>query len=128
MRFVAPFSVLVLLGLLVTGGLEAAPPPLTACGAPGKGPCALQEWMREQLARPYALRRFDELAGNASALVSLNPNPAEWKDWNDFAQAAARAAQAHDEEHVLQACTRCHHSYRREYVEKYRMRALLLPH
>ncbi len=80
--------------------------------------------MREELARPYAERRFEQLELNAAALLSLNPNPAEWSEWSGFAQAAAHAARAHDEEHVLQACTRCHHTYRREYVEKYRGRAL----
>ena len=80
--------------------------------------------MRQQLAGPYAQRHFDELAAHASALGRFNPNPAEWRDWGAFAQAVVQAAQAHDEEQVLQACTRCHHSYRREYLEKYRERAL----
>ena len=81
--------------------------------------------MREQLARPYAARHFDQLALNAGALIGLNPNPVEWRDWGTFARAAVHAAQAHDEEHVLQACTRCHHTYRQDYVEKYRGRALV---
>ena len=115
-------AVLVLLGAAAPN--TVAVPPLTACGVPGKGPCPLQGWMRDELARPYARRSFDELALNARALAGFNPDPTEWRDWGDFAQQAARAAEAHDEVHVLQACTRCHHSYRHEYVEKYRARAV----
>jgi hypothetical protein len=81
--------------------------------------------MREQLARPYALRRFDELASNAEHLVGLNPDPKAWSDWDGLAHEAARAAAAHDEEGTLRACTGCHRRYRHDYVEKYRARALV---
>lgn len=80
--------------------------------------------MRAQLARPYALRRFEELAHSAEALVAFNPNPAEWHDWDEFAHYAARAAAAHDEAQTLRACSQCHRAHRREYVERYRSREL----
>jgi cytochrome c553 len=80
--------------------------------------------MREELAKPYATRHFDQVALSAAALVRLNPSPTQWRDWDAFAQDAAHAARAHDAEHLLQACTRCHRAYRREYVEKFRQRAL----
>ncbi|MEO8900572.1 MAG: hypothetical protein ABI488_02965 [Polyangiaceae bacterium] len=76
------------------------------------------------MARPYAQRRFDELAQNAEALVALNPNRAEWHDWDEFAHDAARAANAHDEAQTLRACSECHRAHRREYVERYRSREL----
>jgi cytochrome c553 len=76
------------------------------------------------LARPYAQRHFDELAASAEALIKLNPDPAGWQDWGEYARAAVQAARAQDEEHVLQACTRCHRAYRREYIETYRGRPL----
>jgi hypothetical protein len=80
--------------------------------------------MREEMALPYATRRFDELAGNALALVAQNPKPEEWGDWNELAQHAARAAKAHDEVQTLRACTQCHRAHRREYVAQYRERAV----
>jgi hypothetical protein len=80
--------------------------------------------MRERLARPYALRRFGELGANAGVLVTLNPNPTEWRDWDGFARDVQQAAAARDEEGALHACSQCHRSYRREYVETYRERAL----
>jgi hypothetical protein len=80
--------------------------------------------MREQMALPYAARRFDDLAGNAAALVALNPAPNEWRDWDELAGDAVRAAKAHDEEQTLHACTQCHRARRREYVTQYRERPL----
>lgn len=80
--------------------------------------------MREQMAQPYATRRFDELASNAMALVALNPNPKAWRDWDELALDAARAARAHDEARTLRACTQCHHAHLPEYVAQYRGRPL----
>jgi hypothetical protein len=80
--------------------------------------------MRSEMARPYATRRFDELAGSAVALLALNPKPQEWGDWGDLAQDVARAAKAHDEVQTLRACTRCHRAHRHDYVTQYRERAL----
>lgn len=124
MRFVALFAWLALGFLFIANAVRAAGTPPTACGGAGKAPCPLQSWMREELARPYAARRFDQVALNTAALIRLNPSPEEWRDWETFAQQAGRAALAHDEEHLLQACTRCHRTYRREYIEKFRQRAL----
>jgi hypothetical protein len=78
--------------------------------------------MREQMALPYAARRFDELAGNALALVALNPNPKEWSDWDELAVNAARACKAHDEAQTLRVCTQCHRAHRQEYLRQYRER------
>ena len=78
--------------------------------------------MRAQLARPYAERRFDQLARNAEALVAVNPNPAVWHDWDELARDAARGADAHDEVQTLRACSQCHRRYRSEYLERYRSR------
>jgi hypothetical protein len=80
--------------------------------------------MRERMAKPYAKRRFDELAGNAAALVGLNPEPKEWGDWDELARDAVRAAQARDEVQTLRACTHCHRAHRQDYVTQYRERAL----
>jgi hypothetical protein len=105
--------------------LRAAPTAATSvCGSPGKPPCPLQAWMREQMARPYASRSFDELAGSAVALVALNPKPKEWGDWDELARDVARGAKAHDEIQTLRACTQCHHTRRQDYVSQYRERAL----
>jgi hypothetical protein len=80
--------------------------------------------MREQMAMQYATRRFDQLACNAVALVALNPNPKAWRDWDELAMDAARAAKAHDEVQTLRACTQCHRAHRPEYVAEYRERPL----
>ena len=80
--------------------------------------------MRERMAKPYATRSFDELAGNAAALVALNPRPKEWGDWDGLAKDAARAANGRDEVRTLRACTQCHRAHRRDYVTQYRERAL----
>ncbi|MEP7053168.1 MAG: hypothetical protein ABJB12_22575 [Pseudomonadota bacterium] len=84
--------------------------------------------MRAQFARPYATRDFDQLARNAAALAALNPNPVGWSEWTSFARAAEQAARAHDDEALLQSCTRCHRAYRKEYVEQYRERAFASSH
>ncbi|HEY1533925.1 MAG TPA: hypothetical protein VGF76_07895, partial [Polyangiaceae bacterium] len=93
-------------------------------GSPGKPACPLQAWMREQMAAPYATRRFDELASNALALVALNPDPRGWRDWDELAVNAARACKAHDEAQTLRVCTQCHRTHRQEYLTQYRARAL----
>jgi len=80
--------------------------------------------MRERMAKPYATRSFDELAGNAAALVALNPRPKEWGDWEKLAKDAARAAKGRDEVQTLRACTQCHRAHRHDYVTQYRERAL----
>jgi hypothetical protein len=119
------FAAVALVVLGFGADLRAAPTATPmVCGRPGKPACPLQAWMREQMALPYATRRFDELAGNALALVALNPNPKEWRDWDELALEAARAAKAHDEVQTLRACTQCHHAHRSEYVAQYRERAL----
>jgi hypothetical protein len=83
--------------------------------------------MRAQMAEPYAARRFDELAANAAVLATFNPDPEGWRDWGELARDAARAALAGDEAKTLHACTQCHRSHRREYVERYRGRELPAP-
>lgn len=128
MRFRGSFAWLPAGFLFLAGAVRAAGSPPTACGGVGKAPCPLQAWMRSEFAEPYALRDFDRLATNALALVSVNPRPMEWRDWDAFAQQAAEAARAQDEEHLLQACTHCHRAYRREYIEKFRLRALSASH
>jgi hypothetical protein len=80
--------------------------------------------MRQQMAKPYAARSFDELASNAVALVALNPKPKEWGDWDELAREAARGAKARDEVQTLRACTNCHRAHRHDYVKQYRERAL----
>jgi hypothetical protein len=122
-QFAAVVLVVVGFGAVLRAAPARSAAP-TVCGSPGRPACPLQAWMREQLALPYATRRFDELAGNAVALVAFNPDPKGWRDWDELAQDVARAAKAHDEVQTLRACTRCHHTYRREYLAHYRERAL----
>jgi hypothetical protein len=120
-QFAAVVSVVWGLGM----SLRATPTATaTVCGSPGRPPCPLQAWMRERMAKPYAERRFDELARSAAALAALNPEPKQWGDWDELAQAVLRAAQAHDEVQTLRACTQCHRAYRHDYVTQYRERAL----
>jgi len=84
--------------------------------------------MRRRMAGPYAGRSFEELAGNAAALAAFNPDPERWREWPELAQQAERAARAHDELQTLHACTHCHRTYRREYVERFRNRRLPAEH
>jgi hypothetical protein len=119
------FAAVSLVILALIGGLGAsATASSEVCGRPNAPPCALQAWMRARMAQPYAERRFDEVAANAAALATFNPDPRGWRDWDELARDAARAALAHDEAKTLHACTQCHHSHRREYVERYRGREL----
>ena len=120
-QFAAVVSVVVGLGISLQAARTAAP---GVCGSPGKPSCPLQGWMRERMAKPYATRSFDELAGNAAALVAFNPRPKEWGDWDELAKDAARAAKGRDEVQTLRACTQCHRAHRRDYVTQYRERAL----
>ena len=80
--------------------------------------------MRDRMARQYAARSFDELAGSAAALVALNPKPKEWRDWDGLALELARGAKARDEVQTLRACTQCHRAYRDDYMAQYREHAL----
>lgn len=96
-----------------------------ACGAPGKPPCPLQQWMRVNIAAPMAEGHRKELAENLERLVKLNPDPGEWQNWNRFAREGAERARKG--RHVQPSCTRCHDVYRAKYNEKYRERAVPAP-
>jgi cytochrome c553 len=114
----------ILVLILASVGLAAAGRPAPVCGAPGRRPCPMQAFMRDQLARPYAERDFNALRANLARLGRLNPDPADWRDWSQFAAEAARAARAQDEAETLKACSSCHRSYRTQYLARYRGRPL----
>ena len=96
-----------------------------ACGAPGKPPCPMQQWMRVNIAAPMAKGEHDKLAKNLARLVQLNPDPGKWQNWNRFAREGAERARKG--RHVQPSCTRCHDVYRAEYNRKYRERAVPAP-
>jgi hypothetical protein len=114
----------ILVLILASVGLAGSGSPAPMCGAPGRRPCPMQGFMRDQLARPYAERDFDALSANLARLGRLNPDPADWRDWSRFAVEAVRAARAHDEAETLKACSSCHRSYRSQYLARFRGRLL----
>src|SRR5450432_4595026 len=75
--------------------LRLEPSRRRACGKAGNKPCPLPAFMRDELARPYAERRLDELGASLERLAGFNPDPAGWQGWAEFAADAARAARAH---------------------------------
>ena len=108
--------------LALAGSSRADEAP--SCGAPGKPPCPLQQWMRVNMAAPMAKGKNEELAEAFDALVAMNPRPKEWHNWNKFAKDGAAAARAGKEHTAESACGHCHRVYRREYNARYRERGV----
>ena len=94
------------------------------CGDPGRPPCPLQRWMRNELAQPIAKKDSTAVAEAFERLVALNPEPKKWSNWTKFAREGARAAREGKPSGVTIACAHCHSIYRGEYNIKYRRRAL----
>lgn len=65
----------ILVLILASVGLAGAGRPAPLCGAPGRRPCPLQSFMREQLARSYAERDFDALSANLARARPPQPRP-----------------------------------------------------
>jgi hypothetical protein len=118
---VVPVVVLVLGPLTMAAGPA---PSVRSCGAPGKPPCPLQAWMREQVAAPLAKRDRERLAAGLERLRALNPEPDGWKHWDRIASDGARAAREGNDGGTLEACRRCHDVYRSRYNDRFRERAL----
>jgi cytochrome c-type biogenesis protein CcmH/NrfG len=116
------FTVICLSGSAVGDALEA--PRGASCGQPGKPPCPLQSWMRENVAKPLAAKDAEALATALERSVALNPEPAAWKEWDVIAREGAAAARAKNDDATLASCTRCHNAFRKPYLERYRERAV----
>jgi len=127
-RFVLLFMGAVLPAQALADGAAPAPSVTVGsqqtCGIVGKPACPLQNLMRQALARPYAARNFEELARGFAVTGSLNPAPREWRDWDALAEAGRKAASVGDADEALKSCTRCHRAYRREYIARFRERAV----
>jgi hypothetical protein len=109
------------LALIHTGAEARRDPP---CGAPGKPACPLQEWMRNNLAVPYAKSDLSGLAKGLTQVVSFNPRPKKWGNWDKIASDGAAAARKGDKSRARLACTNCHKVYRRTYNFSHRQRPL----
>lgn len=115
---------LVMLVLLAppTGAALGDSSPPKACGQPGKPPCPLQQWMRQELAGPRYERDWTRLEANLAALEAANPDPDEWTRWNKYSRRAAAAARAKRRSELDSQCRNCHKQYRRLYKKRFRLR------
>ena len=115
-----PVAAAALLGLTATA--EEAAADSAECGKPGKPPCPMQAWMRNKLSSPYAKKEWSKLATALDQLVSLNPRPKKWANWNKFCSDGAGAAREGKQPGAQASCTSCHKIYRRAYNVAYRKR------
>ena len=99
----------------------------SACGGPGKPPCPLQRWMREQVAAPYASGDLPRLAEVLGELDTFNPAPRKWAHWSSFCAKGSDAASQGNRRAAVIACANCHKIYRRTYNIRYRTRPVPTP-
>ena len=92
------------------------------CGKPGKPPCPMQAWMRKKVSVPYAKKDWPKLATALDHLISLNPEPKKWANWDKFSRDGAKASRDGKKQGALASCTSCHKVYRRAYNVAHRKR------
>jgi hypothetical protein len=113
-----------LLTVALCAGLASSKPEQTECGSPGKPPCPLQRWMREQVAAPLSAKDYRALEQSFERIAQLNPDPAGWANWTKIAKEGATAARQRKLAGVRSTCGRCHRAYRRAYNARHRTLAI----
>ena len=122
---IAVLAAAVLAGSVLYEQPKASAEDDDACKPAGK--CPLHDWMEKELGGPMDDGDLKKVAASFEKLAGLAPDP-KWNDgengWKKLATAGVTAAKAGDAKAAGAACKSCHKTWRKEYKEKFRAKAL----
>lgn len=91
------------------------------------GKCPLHDWMEKELQEPMDAGDLKKVAASLEKVGAYAPDP-KWNEgdtgWSKLAKEGAAAAKAGDAKATGATCKSCHKTWRKEYKEKHRSKAL----